>query len=88
MSGIQFHSTVMTPNGPGTVQGLLTRPGKPDALLISHEPKIFAPAELLARPGRPETPWGERISMECENPAIWILFAYDIAAVQPLNGRK
>ena len=79
MSGIRFHDTVMTPNGPGIVQGLLTRPGKPDSLLISHEPKVFAPAELLQRTG-------ERISAEPEQdkPVIWLLFAYPPSMIKPI----
>ena len=85
MNGIKFHSTVMTPNGPGLVQGLLSRPGKADAILVSHEPRVFAPAELLART---EKQVGEQISLESTNPAIWILFAYPAGMLSPLNGGR
>ena len=86
MSDLRFHMMVMTPNGPGLVHGLLTRPGKADAILVSHEPKIFAPAELLARSEGQENPGGEQISLESMNPGIWILFAYPAGMLRPVNG--
>ena len=80
---VGFHSTVMTPNGPGIIQGLLTRSGKPDALLISHDPKVFAPAGLLQRTG-------ERISAETDQdePVSWILFAYPTQMVKAVKMRE
>jgi len=86
MSDLRFQMMVMTPNGPGLVQGLLSRPGKADAILVSHEPRIFAPAGLLARTEGQEKQVGEQISQESTNPAIWILFAYPAEMLSPLNG--
>lgn len=86
MSEIRFHETVMTPNGPGIVHGILHRSGKPETLLISHEPRVFAPSALLNRAGKPK-PVGEQISKETAQPGIWILFAYPFEMVQPVRGR-
>jgi len=78
MNGIRFHSAVMTPNGPGIVQGRLHRKDKPEALLVSHQPDQFQPKESQG---------GEPVS-ENQQPAVWMLFAYDVEAVSPLEARR
>jgi hypothetical protein len=78
MNGIKFHSKVMTPNGPGIVQGRLHRKNKPDALLVSHQPELVRPAESRG---------GEAVST-VEQPRSWSLFAYEMESIQPLEARR
>lgn len=78
MNGIRFHSKVMTPNGPGVVQGRLQRDGMTDAILVSHQPELFRPDEALA---------GEAVSA-VEKPVVWMLYAYNPEAVSLLEARR
>lgn len=75
MNDIRFHSKVMTPNGPGVVQGRLRQQGKPDKVLVSHQPDLF----------RPETAQEGEMVSAVERPAVWILYAYRPEAVSLLE---
>lgn len=72
MSEIRFQSTVMTPNGPGLVQGLLNRKDKPSALLVSHDPQQIEQLEEVS---------GDPV-MSGQPQGIWVLFAYPPAMVK------
>ena len=78
MKGIRFHSKVMTPNGPGVVQGRLRQQGKPDKVLVSHQPDLFRPEAAQE---------GEAVSA-MEKPAVWILYAYRPETVSLLEVRR
>lgn len=78
MNGIRFHSLVMTPNGPGMVQGRLCQDGKPQKLLVSHQPELFRPDDARE---------GEAVSA-VEKPAVWILYAYNPQAVSLQEVRR
>ena len=67
---VGFHSTVMTPNGPGIVQGLLKKDDK-ESILISHQPGQFNPEVAQD---------GEAIS---KVPSVWMLFAYPPEMISP-----
>lgn len=64
---IQFHATVMTPNGVGIVQGRLIENGQPGRILVSHDPRL---------PGLPE----EIRKQSMGGP--WVLHAYEPGQVR------
>lgn len=73
MNGIRFHDKVMTPNGEGIVQGLLTKDGK-ESILVSHKADLFNPKN---------TQNGEAIS---KVQSVRMLYAYNPADVSLLVG--
>jgi hypothetical protein len=76
MSEICFHDKVITPNGPGIVQGLLTQNGR-ESILISHDPKDEKFKEVYGSPLLPG-----------EHQSVWVLYAYAPGKVQPAKGGK
>lgn len=65
---IFFHQSVMTPNGPGTVQGRLVEKDETIKILVSHDPrKTKLPPQL----------------MEKYHGGPWVLWAYPPEDVTP-----
>ena len=67
---LRLHQRIMTPNGPGLVQGRLVAEGKPDKILVSHKPKEVAP---------------DVIPLGLYAGGIWVLIAYPEAQIGELH---
>jgi hypothetical protein len=70
LNEIYFHQEVMTPNGPGLVQGRFVDADKSISIIVSHDPKLETiPAEIRAK-------W---------RGVIWILINYPPEMLEPMG---
>lgn len=69
MPTFHFHQTVITPNGPGIVQGQIREADQVTRIIVSHNPSTVLQT-------------GKRLSTN-SLPGVWVLAHYDPEQLRP-----